>query len=417
MSLHVIEEPIKLAPKKTVSGMSYFLSMPHHPLFALGALQAALVMVWWLADLGGRYAGWYAPVQWVIPPAWAHLYLMVFGLFPFYMFGFLMTTYNRWMAGEPVSPRHYLPTALLLGAGILLAYLGLIFQGWLQAGLLLHLAGWAMGVYTLLKVHATARQPSTVHTLVTSTVMILGWGLLLLLGAGMTLEKAGFVATAREGGLWWFLFPVFFSVSHRLVPFFSSVVIPGYRRVQPNSALWLVVCGGLAHGALEMLGKHHLTWLIDLPMAAGALWLSFAWDFRASFRARILAMLHIAFAWLGLALALYGAQSLADFSGWPLQLGRAPLHALASGYFASMLVAMSTRVTLGHSGRPLAADTTAWGIFLMVQMAALLRVLAELPGFSNLAPLFFLSSAVCWLGAFVSWFFKFTPMYWRPANQ
>lgn len=53
----------------------------------------------------------------------------------------------------------------------------------------------------------------------------------------------------------------------------------------------------------------------------------------------------------------------------------------------------------------------------MVQAAALLRVLAELPGFSNLAPLFFLSSAACWLGAFVSWFFKFTPMYWRPVNQ
>lgn len=418
MSLHIIEERIKLPPKKTVSGMRYFLSMPHHPMFALGSLQAVLVMLWWLADLSGRYAGWYAPLQWTIPPAWAHLYLMIFTLFPLYMFGFLMTTYSRWMSGTPVSPRHYLPAAFLLGTSILLSYAGLLVdKALLPIAWLLHLGGWGMGIYALLKVHVNAQQPSTLHTIVTSSVLILGWWLLLLLAAGIYLENADLIAVARDGGIWWFLFPVFFSVSHRLIPFFSSVVIPGYQRVQPNSALWLVVCGGLVHGALEMTGKHQLTWLIDLPMAACALWLSYAWNLRASFRARILAMLHIAFVWLGLALGLFGLQSLADFSSWPLQLGRGPLHALLVGYFASMLVAMSTRVTLGHSGRPLSADNMAWDIFLMIQVATLLRVLAELPWFNAYVMLLFIGSALLWLTAFLFWVIKFTPMYWRPVNQ
>ena len=417
MSLHIIEEPIKLPPQKTGGSGRYFLSMPHHPMFALGSLQAVLVMAWWLADLGGRYAGWYAPLQWTIPPVWAHLYLMIFTLFPLYMFGFLMTTYSRWMAGKPVSPRYYLPTAFLLAASLALGYAGLICgKGLLMVALLLHLAGWGMGIYTLLKVHLNAQQPGTVHTIVTSTVLILGWWLLLTLAGGVYLDNPSLVATARSGGIWWFLFPVFFSVSHRLIPFFSSVVIPGYQLVQPRSGLWLVVCGGLVHGALEMTGKHHLAWLIDLPMAACALWLSYAWDFRASFRARILAMLHIAFVWMGFALGLYGLQSLSDFSGWSLQLGRGPLHALLAGYFASMLVAMSTRVTLGHSGRPLSADNQAWGIFLLVQIAALLRVGAEFPAISAYAVPLYLASALLWLAAFVTWFFKFTPMYWRPTD-
>ena len=39
----------------------------------------------------------------------------------------------------------------------------------------------------------------------------------------------------------------------------------------------------------------------------------------------------------------------------PGLLGQAPLHALTLGFFASMLLGMAARVTMGHSGRPVAA--------------------------------------------------------------
>jgi uncharacterized protein involved in response to NO len=55
-------------------------------------------------------------------------------------------------------------------------------------------------------------------------------------------------------------------------------------------------------------------------------------------------------------------------------LGLAPTHALALGFAGSLMVAMVTRVTNGHSGRPLAMTRPAWLAFATIQMAALLRI-------------------------------------------
>lgn len=394
--------------------LRHFISMPHHAMFALGALQAVLVMLWWLVDLGGRYGGWYAPVQWSIPSPWAHLYLMIYALFPLYMFGFLMTTYPKWMAGAPVSPAHYLSSAALLGSGILLGHVGLIMgKPLLLFALALHLAGWGIGLYALLRVYAGAQRPDTMHALITSAVLALGLGLLLAYLLGIYHDDPQLIAFARSGGVWWFLFPVFFAVSHRLIPFFSSVVLPEYPVVRPDWTLWLMTVGSMLHGALELLQWPEWTWLVDMPMAAAAIWLSVVWRFRQSFKVRILAMLHISFGWLGIALLLFGAQSLALLADAGAPLGRAPLHALMVGYFAAMLVAMATRVTLGHSGRPLTADNMAWSIFLGIQAATLLRVMADLPVINAYAALLYLSSAILWIAVFLGWLAKFTPIYWN----
>lgn len=410
----------KSPPALVTSGQRWrhFTSMPHHVMFAMGALQAVLVMLWWLADLGGRYGGWYTPIAWTIPSPWAHLYLMVYALFPFYMFGFLMTTYPKWMAGAPVSTRHYLLAASLLGIGMATGHLGLVVdKRLLMFALAFFALGWAAGLYALLRVYASAQRPDTLHALITSGVLLLGWCLLLTYIVGVSRSSADWIAVARSGGIWWFLFPTFFSVSHRLIPFFSSTVLPEYKILRPEWTLWLMTFGGLLHGLLEISNAPAWTWLVDFPMAATAIWLSRSWRLRQSFHVRILAMLHLAFVWLGIALLLYGVQSLSLLAGMDFTLNRAPLHALMVGYFAAMLVAMSTRVTLGHSGRPLTADNTAWTIFLTIQTAALLRVAADLPMVNAFSSHLYLCSALLWLAAFSAWLLKFAPIYWRTTTD
>lgn len=412
-TLHILQEATPREAMGWTECWRHFISMPHQAMFTLGAVQAVLVMLWWLVDLGGRYGGLYASLTWAIPAPWGHLYLMIFALFPPYMFGFLMTTYPRWMSGVPVSPRHYLPAAALLAAGIVLAYAGLVIgKPWLLAAVGLYLAGWVVGLYALLHVYAGAQRPDTLHALITSGVLIIGFCLLLTYLFGIALDQTFLVGIARSGGVWWFLFPVFFAVSHRLIPFFSASAIPGYSVVRPNWTLWLMTAGGLSHGGLEIMQLPQWTWLVDLPMAATALWLSWQWSMRKTFAIRILAMLHLSFAWVGAALALFGAQSLALLLDAGFSLGRGPLHALMVGYFASMLIAMSTRVTLGHSGQPLTADNMAWAIFITVQIAALVRVVAEVGAIQPAAGHLYLCSAVLWLAAFSTWLIKFTPIYW-----
>jgi len=387
-------------------------------MFTVGTLQAILAILWWLTDLAGRYGQWFTPINWAIPSVWAHLFLLIFGLFPPYMFGFLMTTYPRWMSGMPVARQHYLGAAALLGGGILLTYGGLLAgRWWLLAGLLVYLAGWALGLYALLRVYASAQRPDVLHARITSGVMAIG--LLLLLGywIGILFEDANWVALAREGGIWWFLFPVFFAVSHRLIPFFSQSALPDYVAFRPDWALWSITSGAMAHGVMTWFGLHPWLWLVDLPMAAVALWMSWRWEMRRTFQLRILAMLHVAFLWAGIGLLVIGLQSLGQWLGIDLISGRSALHALLIGYFTSMLVAMSTRVTLGHSGQPLVADRQAWTLFIAIQGAALLRLLAETS--LNLGHPFawLLLSALIWISAFTVWSVKFMPLYWRSPSR
>jgi uncharacterized protein involved in response to NO len=343
---------------------------------------------------------------------------MIYALFPLYMFGFLMTTYPKWMGGVPVAARHYLAAAALLASGIVLGFIGLVYgRAVFMTALLIYQTGWGFGLYALLRVYAGAQRPDTLHALITSAVLVLGLCLLAAYSVGIYLDHPGWVAVARSGGVWWFLFPVFFSVSHRLIPFFSSVALPNYKAIRPDWTLWVMTVGGLLHGGFELFSLSDWTWVVDLPMAAIAIWLSSVWQLRQSFHVRILAMLHLSFIWLGIALVLFGLQSLASMLGADLALNRSPLHALMVGYFSSMLIAMSTRVTLGHSGRPLTADNQAWAIFITIQVAASVRVVADFPGINRAASHLYLCAALLWLAAFCWWLIKFAPIFWRAPQS
>ena len=91
-------------------------------------------------------------------------------------------------------------------------------------------------------------------------------------------------------------------------------------------------------------------------------------------------------------------------------MGLAPLHALTIGFASSLLVAMVTRVSCGHTGRTLQADTLTWALFLLLQVAAVARIVAELaPG-----PWAYAIAAVLFAASVVPWSAKYAPLYWRP---
>ncbi|MBP9654057.1 MAG: NnrS family protein, partial [Rhodocyclaceae bacterium] len=94
-------------------------------------------------------------------------------------------------------------------------------------------------------------------------------------------------------------------------------------------------------------------------------------------------------------------------------LGFAPLHALTLGFFASAVIGMVTRVTLGHSGRPLNADRAVWLIFWGMQGVAVLRVAAEFVHLAGAANPYWLA-ALGWLAAFGAWYVRFAPIYLKP---
>ncbi|MCB1570776.1 MAG: NnrS family protein, partial [Xanthomonadales bacterium] len=128
-------------------------------------------------------------------------------------------------------------------------------------------------------------------------------------------------------------------------------------------------------------------------------------------RPGLLFVLHAACAWLPLAFMLDALQSLLAWLDQGFLLGRAPVHALTIGFFGSMLVAMVTRVTQGHSGRPLEMGAIPWLTFLLLQGVVALRVIAE---FTADAPIWLVFAAIAWLAALLPWVLRSAWIFLTP---
>ena len=379
---------------------------PHRSYFAAGGVALLAASLAWAALL-------LAPAATAVPAQSAHGVAYTLALFGPFVFGFLSTVFARWQEAPAASRAAYAPAAAALALGAVLVPIGAqrstalfaaglaaILVGWCVAGGAL---AWMLWRAPVRVVHAKLALAG-VATGGVAVALALGWSLGLL----VTPQPAETVA------LWGFLLPVYFAVGHRMVPFFSSVVVPGYAIYRPGwaPAAWAALCA--ARVAATLAGLPLATTLVDAALAAVALRHTLGWQLWSARRVRLLLALHIGFAWIGVALALTaldGALQLAGQAG----LGRAPLHALAIGGFASLIVAMVTRVTLGHSGRPLEMDGWAWGCFLALQAAAVVRVAADLIGPAwELRAMLLRVAVTLWAGAFLVWAARFAPIWFLP---
>lgn len=388
---------------------------PHRALFLPGAVQAVAAMAWWLLELWPRVGGPAILPEAALAPGLGHAWLMLYGLLPFFVFGFLFTALPNWQEAGPVGRRAYLATGGLMAAGALLFYPGLYLPGLALAAGLIHLAGWAIGLHALYGTLRASRLADRQHAYAVVAALALGWlgGLAYL--AWLAAGSPFYADLAVQLGLWGCLTPLFLAVCHRMIPWFSSRVLANYVMIRPYGALWLMLAASLGHGLLVAAGRPDWSWLADLPLAALSLWFTSRWGIARTFGVRLLAMLHIGFVWATLAFTLSALSGLAAFlglgTGLGTGLGLAPLHALAVGFYGSMLIGMASRVSLGHSGRKLEADGTTWALFWLVQVAALARMLPDLVA----APYgLVVASAALWLLAFLPWSVRYAPYYWRP---
>ncbi len=404
-----------------------FFSAPHRVMFFSGAMQGLLTVLFWGVDLGARYAGLYPAISWSVPASWLHAVLMIYGFFSFYIFGFLMTALPKWVGAKEVPRQLYLPAFLLLAGGWLLFYIGLFLPPEIPVlfiALLSVAAGWLMVPYALFLAIRGGDNPDKRHAKVVTAALLLAWIGVLSFACAFaapvpfleTVFSPVFMTTAArlgiEIGIWGFLLPVFATVTHRMLPFFTGNVLPFYAVYRPMGLLWILLACLFAHGAGAVGGMQSWLWLPDTIAAAISFWFTWKWQLRRSFASHLLAMHHVAHLWQGIALSLYAAQSVAHALGVNVG-GLAPLHVLTLGYFTSVLIGMATRVTLGHSGRSINSDVWGWRLFWCFQGIVLLRFAGEflaLPGFMNL----FWWSAILWVVIFALWCRIYVPMYLTP---
>jgi uncharacterized protein involved in response to NO len=115
-------------------------------------------------------------------------------------------------------------------------------------------------------------------------------------------------------------------------------------------------------------------------------------------------VLHLGYAWIVIGLAL---KSLAAFTeAVPEAI---VTHAFGTGAIGTMILAVMTRASLGHTGRRIIAPRPVVWSYYLVTLAALLRVGAPFLN-SELYAAALVAAALSWIGAFVIFAFIYTPI-------
>lgn len=415
------------APAASVAPQNWSLSrlatMPHRLGFFCAVFVLVIASLWWLVVQINTATGGSLGIEFAVLPMVTHGTVMVFGFMPMFFSGFLFTAGPVWLKSKRYSGHQLLGPLLLQLVGWVLWLVGsCAARGLAIAGLFLACIGliWMFSMFWALIITGTS--PDKMHGkavgcgAVVGCLSLLGAGISLL--AGQDMLELQFVVTA----LWGFIVVVFSSVAHRMIPYFTHNVVPSIPLWRPRWILGTLL-GIAAYEVVNTWVTYFepaphawaawgwLTVVVEVVVGLVLLWLALVWGVFKSMNDHLLAMLHIGFSWFGLALVYSGVgEALALTQGTDV-LGLGPLHALAMGFLGSLILAMVTRVTCGHSGRPLRADALAWGLFLLLQITVVVRLLAAVQGI----PFgWTVAAALLWAIVVTFWGVRFAWWYGKP---
>lgn len=401
----------------------HLILAPHRLGFFLAMVVLVTAGAWWALVQLDRVSP-VLSLPYALSPSLVHGTVMTFGFIPLFFSGFLFTAGPKWLGVAAPEPRQLLAPLLLQTTGWVLWLVGAHLNGLLA---LVALTSACVGlVWVTALFWAMIRRSQAedqVHARTVGMACIVGCLSLAGVALGLLLGAPGVSRAFLLTGLWGFIVVVYLSVAHRMIPFFTSGALPFIHAWRPFWVLWLMLTVAAVEVAAvwiefegPLAGRAGPVWvairgIFELLAGGVLLWLAVIWGLVQSFKNRLLAMLHIGFLWLGVSLVLGGiSQGLSLWQGGPvLVLGS--LHALTMGCLASLMLAMVTRVSCGHSGRALVADRIAWSLFWLLQVATLLRIGGAAQ--SALAGWLLLVAALLWAGVMGVWGVRLGVWYGR----
>ena len=346
-----------------------FFAAGFRPFFLFTALQAAVTLPLWLAVYVGG-------IDLKLPFAAAlwHGHEMVFGFAGAAIAGFLLTAVPNWTNSHHVSGRPLMAQFALWLAGRVAFTLAGFLPAALVAGLdlaFLPYLAWLVG------------KPLVAAGKIRNIAFLPILGLFFLANLAVHLQAALDLGDAMTGvylGLTMVL-ALIAIVGGRIVPSFTQnwLRMRG-QAVEVTPLAWIEQGGAVGSVVAGMV----LAILWPGSLAAGAVLLLAAaihglrlgrWHGIKTGGSPILWVLHLGYLWLVIGLALLGASSFV--AALPVT---AALHALTAGCVGTMILAVMSRASLGHSGRPLVVSPMITAAYLLLSLGTLLRVVAPLGG-------------------------------------
>lgn len=370
------------------------------PFFFGGAAWGLAALALWILALAGTVAlpSTFDPLAW-------HRHEMLFGFVGAIIAGFLLTAIPNWTGRLPIAGA---PLASLFGlwaAARLAVLFSTLFGPAVAAAL-------DVGFYLLLAL-VGAREVLEARNRNLPIV-----GMVLLFALANALDHAGAAGILGNPDLGWMLA---LSLVVMMISLIGGRIVPSFTRnwmarqgrsdrlpTQPGRFDMMVI----AATALALLG-----WLTApagmlsgvLLVAAGLLQAArlARWGGVRAAADPLVLILHVGYAWVPAGLVLLGL----GLAGMPVPRSAA-IHALTAGAMATMILAVMTRASLGHTGRELKAGKATVAIYGLVTLGALLRVTAPLQPADN--RLVMEVAGLTWGGALLLFLVAFAPVLWRP---
>ncbi len=378
------------------------LAYGFRPFFLLAGFWAIVPMITvvWAVSSGG----W--PADAVPLFAW-HGHEMIFGFVAAAIAGFLLTAVPGWTATKPVSG---LPLA---GLGLVWVY-GRIESSplWEPADLLSRSA--AVAFFPALA--AIVAVPLVRSRNYRNLPFLVFLGLLFAADWADHAARFGWMTSVHFDALRLAVNTVLLLVviiGGRIIPAFTRNAFAGIGRAASVRGSRPLDAAAVAAGAAVLVGDvvapETVTAGTLAALAALLLGLRLAgWRGWRALDMPLVWVLHLGYAWLVVGLALKAAWLLGGY-GWASSW----THAVTLGGFGTMILGVTTRAALGHTGRPLEASAPIAAAYLLVSAAGVLRVwvLWLLPDVHS--PVLTLSVAA-WVAAFTTFLWVYAPILVRP---
>lgn len=371
------------------------------PFFIGAAAWAIWALAVWLLILFG-----FTPSQFFDDPLAWHRHEMLFGFVGAAIAGFALTAVPNWTGRLPIAGA---PLAALFGIWLAGRILPFVVS---DDNILLIVLD--PGFYVVLAA-LLAREILKSRNRNFPIVAVIG-----LFGIADLIDRVGMAGLTEIANFGW-------QIGFALVIFLIAII--GGRIVPSFTRNWLVAQGAAEplptqpdqfdKAVLVLTALALLLWLIwpaSLPTGVGIMAAAIAQVFRLvrwqGWRCGsngLLLILHVGYLWLPAGLFLLA------FAQWALLPETAAIHALATGAMATMILAVMSRASLGHTGRELAASRLMIVSFVLINVAAGMRVSAAI-GIGD-QQITLTVAAFAWTGAFGLFLVQFVPILTSGSMQ
>jgi uncharacterized protein involved in response to NO len=362
------------------------------PFYLLASGFAALSVLLWV----GQYTG-ILPSPYLRSPGW-HGHEMLYGYTVAVMAGFLLTAVRNWTGKPtPAGPMLMALAALWMAGRVLVLTPFVISAALVNAAFPVAIAI-AIGIPL---VQSSNRR----NYFFIALLLLLGLAVLAFHLSPVNLlpwpERA-----SLQAGLDVVLF-VLAVMGGRVIPMFTSNGIPGVKATRHPWVEKFALGSVLALLAADLLPvPYGVVAALALVAAAAHAARLYRWQPWRTLGTPMVWVLHVAYGWIVIYLVLRGLAAV----GIVGELFA--VHALTIGAIGAMTIGMMTRTARGHTGRPLAADGFEVACYVLVSLAAAIRVFGGmwLPG-AYMATV--VVSGACWSAAFALYAIRYWPVLTR----